>query len=121
MLTGGERHEQIALEAPLDRGAIRRPGRGRPRLRPRRTAGDKSHSSPTARGRLRRRHIRAVIPSKSNQRRQPHFDRAAYRRRNLIERLINKLKHCRRVATRYEKRAENYAAMWILAAITLWL
>ena len=42
VLTGGERHEQIALEALLDQGAIRRPGRGRPRLRPRRVAGDKA-------------------------------------------------------------------------------
>ena len=89
VLTGGERHEQTALEALLDRGAIRRPGRGRPRLRPRRAAGDKGYSSPTARGRLRRRHIRAVIPSKSNQRRRPDIDRAAYRRRNRVERLID--------------------------------
>src|SRR6195952_5265720 len=72
VLTGGERHEQIALQALLDNGASRRPGRGRPRLRPRRVAGDKGYSSPTARRRLRRRHIRAVIPSKSNQRRQPN-------------------------------------------------
>ena len=41
VLTGGERHEQTALEALLDQGAIRRPGRGRPRLRPRAVAGDK--------------------------------------------------------------------------------
>src|ERR687885_3020802 len=40
VLTGGERHEQIALEDVLDRGAIPRSGRGRPRLRPRRVAGD---------------------------------------------------------------------------------
>ena len=85
VLTSGERQEQIALEALLDQGAIGRPGRGRPRLRPRRAAGDKGYSSPTARGRLRRRHIRPVIPRKSNQRRQPNFDRAAYRRRNAIE------------------------------------
>src|SRR3712207_6900337 len=104
VLTGGERHEQMALEALLDRGAVHRPSRGRPRLRPRRTAGDKGYSSPTARGRLRRRHIRAVIRSKSNQRRQPNFDRAAYRRRNRVERLINRLKQFRRIATRYEKR-----------------
>jgi transposase len=121
VLTGGERHEQIALEALLDGGAIRRPGRGRPRLRPRRAAGDKGYSSPTARGRLRRRHIRAVIPSKSNQRRQPHFDRAAYRRRNLIERLINRLKQFRRIATRYEKRALNYLAMVHIGMLLLWL
>jgi len=47
VLTAGERHEQIVLEALLDNGAIRRPGRGRPRLRPRRVAGDKGYSSPT--------------------------------------------------------------------------
>ena len=38
-----------------------------------------------------------------------------------MERLINRLKHFRRVATRYEKREENYEAMLKLAAIKLWL
>src|SRR3954451_21451060 len=103
VLTGGERHEQIALADVLDRGAIPRSGRGRPRLRPRRVAGDKGYSSPTAPPRLRRgtayssqtarlrqRRVSPVIPSKSNQRRQPHFDRAAYRLRNRVERLINR-------------------------------
>ena len=121
VLTGGERHEQIALEALLDQGAIHRPGRGRPRLRPRRAAGDKAYSSSTARRRLRRRHIRAVIPTKSNERRQPNFDRAAYRRRNLVERLINRLKQFRRIATRYEKRARNYLTMVHIGMILLWL
>jgi len=121
VLTGGERHEQIALEALLDNGAIRRPGRGRPRLRPRAVAGDKGYSSPTARNRLRRRHIRPVIPSKSNQRRQPRFNREAYRQRNRIERLINHLKQFRRIATRYEKRGINYLAMVMLGMILLWL
>ena len=35
--------------------------------------------------------------------------------------MINRLKQFRRLATRYEKRAENYRAMWIIAAILLWL
>jgi transposase len=121
VLTGGERHEQIAFEVLLDQGAIRCPRRGRPRLRPRRVAGDKGYSSPKARRHLRRRHIRAVIPSKSNQRRQPNFDRAAYRRRNLVERLINRLKQFRRIATRYEKRAANYLAMIHIGMLLLWL
>jgi transposase len=121
VLTGGERHEQIALEAVLDGGAIRRPGRGRPRLRPRRVAGDKGYSSPTARRRLRRRGIRPVIPTKSNEPRKLAFDRVAYRRRNLIERLINRLKQARRIATRYEKRAANYLAMIQIGMILLWL
>ena len=121
VLTGGERHEQIALEALLDQGAIRRPGRGRPRLRPRRLAGDKGYSSPTARGRLRQRNIRPVIPTKADQRRQPAFDGAAYRERNKVERLINHLKQSRRIATRYEKRAANYLTMLTLGMIRLWL
>src|SRR4051812_14235275 len=121
VLTGGERHEQIALEALLDQGAIGRPGRGRPPLRPGRAAGDKGYSSPKARRQLRRRHIRAVIPSQSNQRRQPNFDGAAYRRRNLVERLINRLKQFRRIAARYEKRATNYLAMVHIGMLLLWL
>lgn len=121
VLTSGERHEQVALELLLDHGAIRRPARGRPRLRPRAVAGDKGYSSPTARTRLRRRGIRPVIPSKSNERHQPHFDRDAYRARNRVERLINRLKQFRRIATRYEKRAVNYLAMLHIGMITLWL
>ena len=121
VLTGGERHEQTALERLLDQGTIRRSGRGRPRLRPLRLAGDKAYSSPTARRRLRGRGITPVIPTKSNERRNPRFDRAAYRQRNRIERLINQLKQSRRIATRYEKRAVNYHAMLTLGMILLWL
>jgi transposase len=58
---------------------------------------------------------------KQNERRTGPFDRAVYRLCNRVERLINRLKQFRRVATRYQERAENYAAMWILVAITLWL
>jgi len=116
VLTGGERHEQIALEAVLDRGAIRRPGRSRPRL-----AGDKAYSNPLARRLLRRRHITPVIPTKPDQRRNPRFDRAAYRERNRVARLINRLKQHRRVATRYEKRAINYLTMIIIGFILLWI
>ena len=121
VLTGGERHEQIALEALLDKGAVRRRGRGRPRLRPRRVAGDKAYSSPTARQKLRARRITPVIPTRRDQRPQPGFDRQAYRERNKVERLINRLKHFRRIATRYEKRSANYLAMVTLAMIMLWL
>ncbi|HYD30821.1 MAG TPA: transposase, partial [Azospirillaceae bacterium] len=65
--------------------------------------------------------ITPVIPTKSNERPDPAFDRAAYRERNRVERLINKLKQFRRIATRYEKRAVNYLAMITIAAILLWL
>ena len=45
IVTGGERHEQLSLPALLERGAVPRPGRGCPRLRPDRVAGDKGYSS----------------------------------------------------------------------------
>ncbi len=49
------------------------------------------------------------------------FDTAACRKRNVVERLITRLKQFRRIATRYEKRAINYLAMLTIAAIMLWL
>ena len=49
------------------------------------------------------------------------FDRTIYRLRNQVERLINQLKQFRGIATRYEKRAENYHTMLRIAAIVLWL
>jgi transposase len=105
----------------MEQGAVRRYGRGRPRLRPRRLAGDKGYSSPTVRRYLRQRGITPVIPTLSTQPRNPRFDRAAYRERNHVERLIGRLKQARRIATRYDKLAEVYHAFLTLAAILLWL
>ncbi len=62
-----------------------------------------------------------MIPSKSNQRRQPRFNREAYRQRNRIERLTDHLKQFRRSATCYEKRGVNHLAMVMLGVILLWL
>lgn len=121
VLTGGERNEQIALPALLDRAPVRRCRGGRPRLRPARLAGDKGYSSPTVRARLRRRRIGAVIPTRSDQRRRPRFDRAAYRERNRVERLINRFKQFRALATRYDKLGEMYHAGLVLVSILLWL
>ncbi|CAA9295248.1 MAG: Mobile element protein [uncultured Gemmatimonadaceae bacterium] len=104
---------------------MRRSGRGRPRVRPQRIVGDKGYSYPAVRRALARRGIQAVIPRRRDQRpgdgRYAPFNRAAYRERNRVERLINRLKQHRRIATRYEKRAGHYAAMLTLAATLLWL
>ena len=61
------------------------------------------------------------IPAKSNRKWKPCFSKTLYRERNLVERFFSKLKHFRRVATRYDKLAENFLAMVKLASIRLWL
>jgi transposase len=121
ILTGGERHEQTVLESLMERGAVRRVGRGRLRIRPERLVGDKGYSTEKVRGYLRRRGIGVVLPHRADQRASGLFDRHLYRERNRIERLINRLKQFRRTATRYEKRAANYLAMLMVAAMLLWL
>jgi transposase len=121
LITAGQRHEQSAVRPLLEQGAVKRAGRGRPRLRPRRVAGDKGYASPSVRAYLRRRGIGAVIPRKKDERRASRLDRTAYRERNRIERAINRLKQYRRIATRYEKRAANYLGMLTLATILSWL
>jgi transposase len=105
----------------MEKGAVRRNGRGRPRLRPKRVAGDKGYRYPSVRAYLRKRGIGAVIPTKSDQKRKPGFDKDAYRQRNLVERAIGRLKQFRRIATRYEKLADSYLAMLTVAAIRIWL
>lgn len=121
LLTAGQRYEQTAFEPLMEAGRVKRPGRGLPRHRPHRVVGDKGYSSRRSRQYLRRKGIRVVIPRKRNERLRGRFDRAAYRERNRVERLINRLKQFRRVATRYEKRAVNYLAVVVIAAIWFWL
>ena len=125
VISGGERHESRYVQALLDAGSVRRTARGRPRRRPDRLVGDRGYSYHTVRRLLARRHIRAVIPRRRDQhpddRRHAVFDRVAYRERNRIERLVNRLKQYRRVATRYDKRAVHYLAMVTLAAVLMWL
>jgi transposase len=61
------------------------------------------------------------IPPRSNRSEPICFSPYLYRARNLIERFFNKIKQCRRVATRYDKLAANYLAFIQLASIRLWL
>jgi transposase len=63
----------------------------------------------------------AVIPPKANRKQQRDFDRHLYKDRNLVERLINRFKQYRRVATRYEKTARNFLAFIQVASIMILL
>jgi transposase len=115
-VTAGQRHESTQLEAVLDQVRVPRP-KGRPRRRPRRLAGDKGYSYPRVRRHLRRLAIKSVIPTRKDQKKRPGFDKAMYRRRNVVERCIGWLKGRRRLATRFEKLAENFLAMVKLAML----
>ena len=120
-LTAGQRHEQSRLRLLLEHGAIKRLGPGRPRLRPDRVGGDKGYSGRAVRRYLRSRGIGAVIPTRSNERRSPTFDRAAYRERNVVERCVNRFKQYRAIATRFDKLAASYLAGVTLIACLFWL
>lgn len=62
-----------------------------------------------------------VIPPKRNRRVQHAYDKAIYKERNRIERFFNKLKHFRRVATRYDKLLANFMGFVTIAAIAIQL
>jgi transposase len=64
---------------------------------------------------------RAHIPTPCRRLIQRSIDPAIYRQRNLIERFFNKLKHFRRIATRFDKLARNFLAAVLLASTRLWM
>ena len=104
ILTPGERAEITQAEALL---AQDRPGA---------VIADKGYDSDGFIGLVRAIEAEVVIPSKRNRKQQRVIDGALYAERNRIERMFNRLKHYRRVATRYEKTARNYLAFIHLAA-----
>jgi transposase len=63
----------------------------------------------------------ANIPPRSNRGDAICFSPYLYRARNRVERFFNRIKQCRRVATRYDRLAANYLAFVQLASIRLWL
>ncbi len=63
----------------------------------------------------------AVIPSNPSRTRKFPLDRHLYAQRHLVECCFSKLKQFRRVATRFEKTAQNYLAVITIAATILWL
>ena len=93
---------------------------------------DKAYSARAHRATLRRRGIVAVIPEPADQAghrrrrgsaggRPVSYDRATYRRRNVVERAFNRLKNWRGIATRYDKHATTYRGAVVLASILIWL
>ena len=130
VVTPGQWGDNPQLGPVLDGICVPKPdGKRLPRRRPERLLADKAYSHPSTRRLLRRRGIPHCIPERRDQcerrahrpGRKPAFDPAVYKRRNVVERCINRLKQFRGLATRYDKRGWNYRAMVVLAALVLWL
>jgi transposase len=132
LVTPGQCGDAPQMIEVLDRIRVPRTRGGRPRTRPDHLSGDKAYSSRRNRRYLRRRQIKHTIPEPKDQRahrkrrgnkggRPAGFDSEIYKRRNEIERTINRLKNSRAVATRYDKRAYVFHGTVTTAAIRLWL
>jgi transposase len=103
-LTGGQRHDMDQAEALLEG------------LSPDFVVADKGYDSDPLRATIRRGGGKPVIPSRNGFRRR-RYDRTRYKLRNHVERFFNRLKHYRRVATRYDKTDRNFEGFLCLAAL----
>ena len=103
-LTGGERHDMIEAKTLLEN------------LSPQYVIGDKAYDSDPLRKQIRRCGAKPVIPGRKGIRRR-RYDRKKYKLRNVVERFFNRVKHYRRVATRYEKTDPNYFGFLCLASL----
>jgi transposase len=82
---------------------------------------DKGYDSEPFISKLKERNSEAVIPSRVNRKEQREIDTHLYKERHLIENQIGKLKHFRRVFSRFDKLAKNYLSFIYLASTVVWL
>jgi len=108
ILTGGERND-ITQAAALIEG-----------LPAAYVLADKAYDADHFRQAIAQAKAHAVIPFNSSRSAVSRHDRHIYQERNLVERFFNKLKHFRRIATRYEQTARAYLSMVQLAAVIIW-
>ena len=123
-VTPGQTHEATMLKTLLDGVKIRgKPGP--PRTRFDVVAGAKGYDGEEQREAIRERGAEPLIPHRKKRdgtypERAARFDKEQYKRRNVVERLIGRLKEYRRIATRYDKLAESFRAFVLIGFIRIW-
>jgi transposase len=90
-------------------------------LRPQAVVGDKGYDSDAFVRLIEAQGAQAVIPPRKRRTQPREYDRHLYKDRNLVERFFNRIKQFRRIATRYEKLAENFLSMIQLVCAYIWL
>ena len=108
-LTAGQRHDTLTAKALLDG------------FQAKAVLADRAYDNNDLRQTIAESGAEAVIPSTRSRKRPIPHDTAVYKHLNRIERCFNKLKHFRRFATRYDRRADHYLAFVHLAAIMIWM
>jgi transposase len=109
ILTGGERHDMTQAEALIEN------------LFADHVIADKGYDSEDFVMKLKALGSNAVIPSRINSKTQRQIDWHLYKERHLIENQIGKLKHFRRVFSRFDKLAKNYLSFIHFASTIIWL
>ncbi len=123
-LTSASPHEATLIESTLQRVAVPRAGRGRPRKNPRRLVYDKAADSDPLRKRLKRRGIDLICPHKTNRIKPATQDGRKlrrYKRRWKIERSIAWIGNFRRLVVRYERQIKMYQAFFHVACLLITL
>nr|WP_244396047.1 IS5 family transposase [Beijerinckia indica] len=111
VLTSGETSDYAATPALL----------GMPVAKPKAMLADKGYDSDEVRASLLLKGILPVIPPKANRKESVSYDFKLYKDRNRIERMFNRLKQFRRIATRYDKTAVSFLKFLAIAAAKIWL
>ncbi|MGZ2505170.1 transposase [Rhizobium beringeri] len=121
MATDGRGRPLRIILTPGQRGDITQAPALLEGLEARRVLADKAYDSNALRQVISSLGAEAVIPCNPTRKHLIPYDFDAYKTRNLIERCFNKLKHFRRIATRYDRRAVSFLSFIHLAAALVWM